>query len=379
MSNRPSGAGRPRRCLQLAQWVIVAGAVAFSAPGHAAGESPAALLGGFFRLEPSLPAYLDEALVAYEEGRFFDALRSLRSGADSEERDDVRFLRAVLLIGAGWEDLAAPSLETVLEAEPPGPYHVPALLELVEMHDRAGRWSAVADAWERRLDRSLRSRDSRSERIMELLFEFGSLRPPLAASTRREKSWLSKPKELAVLLEARRERASDRLLYRCGLALLRLGRHEESLRPLRMIGIESPYYPYARYSIAQSLFALGGVEEATRALARLDRYPRSTSEERALGSRARVLHAAIRFRVGEYEKGIRMARSVPDDDPDAARARLLVSTALLDAGKPALAVVSRGSSTTAIASFAISSSISRSRSPVLSSDRAAPRSARAET
>ncbi|MGH7820737.1 MAG: tetratricopeptide repeat protein, partial [Candidatus Binatia bacterium] len=252
--------------------------------------------------------------------------------------DDTHFLRALSLVALGWNDLAVPSFLAVLEADPPGPYYVPALLELIEIHDRAGRWNAVAHAWRRYVDQPLRSGGSRSERIGEVLFEFGTLRSPIPGSSRREKSLLSKPKELAVILEKRRERPSDRLLYRSGLALLRLGRHEESLRALLMIGIESPYYPYARYSIAQDLFALGQGRDAIRTLIRLGRYPKITQEERALGSRAQVLHAAIRFRSGEVERGIGIARSIAHDDPEAPGARLLITTALVDAGEPALAL-----------------------------------------
>jgi tetratricopeptide (TPR) repeat protein len=298
---------------------------------------------GFFRLEEQIPVAFRNALVAYEEGRFFAALGDvdeiLVARDPAYALDDALFVRALSLVGLGWDDLAVASLTPIIESDPPSPYYVLALLELVGIHERAGRWKAIADAWERHVDRPLRSSGSRNERIADLLFDFGRLRLPITASTRREKTLLSRPEELAVILEKRRERASDRLFYRCGLALFRLGRHGESLRALLMIGIDSPYYPYARYAIAQDLFALGRVAEATGTLARLERYPKITPEERALASRSRILHASILFETGKVERGIEVARSIADYDPEAPKARLLIVTALLDAGKPALALV----------------------------------------
>jgi tetratricopeptide (TPR) repeat protein len=298
----------------------------------------------FFRWKEPIPAALRGALDDYERGRFFAALGALdaviAAGKPAYAMDDATFLRSLCLIGIGWDDDAVDPLRSVIEMDPPGPYFVPALLELVEIHDRAGRWSAVADAWDRYVDRPLASRGRSNERIARWLVEFGSLRPPLEGSTRREKSLFSRPKELAVILEKhRRERSTDRLLYRSGLALLRLGRHEDSRRALLLIGIESPYYPYAGYAIAQDLFAAGRVDDAARTLSRLERYPKITPEERALDGRVRVLHAAIALESGDVDEGIRVARSIAADDPEAVTARLLVATALLDAGKPSLAVV----------------------------------------
>lgn len=332
-------------CLPLFRVLILTAAIGVPASATAAKperSSPIASLGSFFRWGEPIPAPLRDALRAYEEGRFFAALGSLEDLLAARDPayalDDATFLRALSLIALDWNDLAVPSLLEVLAAEPPGPYYVPALLELIEIHDRAGRWPAVADTWGHFVDRPLRSRGPRNERIAELFFEYGTLRAPILRLTAHEKSLLSKPKELAVILQERRERASDRLLYKSGLALLRLGRYEESLRALLGIGIESPYSPYAQYSVAQDLFALGRSREAIRALSRLQRYPKTTPEERALGSRARVLHAAIRIENGEVEKAIPLARSIPDDDPEAPAARELVATALIDGGNPALAL-----------------------------------------
>lgn len=336
-------------------FLVLAAVIGTPSLGAAEGQDPSppmAALADFFRWQESIPVPLRDALRAYEQGHFFAALGSLDGIIAAREPvyalDDARYLRALSLVGLGWDELAVPSLLSVLEAEPLGPYYVPALLELIEIHDRAGRWGAIADAWGRYVDRPLRSTDPRSERIGDLLFEFGTLRPPLAGSTRREKKWLSQPEALAVVLEKRRERASDRLLYRSGLALFRLGRHQESLRSLLMIGIESPYYPYARYSIAQNFFALGQAHDATRTLVRLQRHPKITQEDRGLGSRAQLLHAAIRFATGEVETGIGIARSIADDDPEAPGARLLVTTALLDAGQPALALAYDASPSSAV-------------------------------
>ncbi len=317
-----------------------------TSPSPAAGEDePSGLsaLAGFFRWSEGIPKLLRTALEEYEDGRFFAALASLDRVVAARKPayalDDALFVRALTLNALGWEDLAVPSLVAVIEANPPGPYYVPALLELVELHDRRSRWQPIAEAWVRYVDRPLKAENARGEEIRDLLFEFGTLRTPIAGSTRREKSLLSRPEELAVMLESRRERASDRLLYRSGLALLRLGRHQESLRALRMIAIESPYYPYARYSIAQDLFALGHVPDAVRTLTRLQRYPKITQEERGLASRSQVLRAAMLVESGEVDRAIQVARSVDDDDPEAPQARLLVTTALLAAGKPALALV----------------------------------------
>ena len=342
----PAGRNRRMRFARPLRALIVAVAFATAASGGAhAQERPSrvAAFTDFFRWQEPIPAALRSAFRAYEEGRFFTALGNVDSVIAARKPayalDDALFLRSLSLIGVGWDDVAVPSLRSLIEADPPGPYYVPALLELVEIHDRAGRWTAIADTWERYVDRPLRSGGSRNQRIARLLFEFGSLRPAVASSTRREKSLLARPKELAVILEKRRERPSDRLLYRSGLALLRLSRHEESLRALFMIGIESPYYPYARYSIAQDLFAAGRTDEAARTLGRLERYPKITREERALGSRAQVLDAAISFESGEVDEGIRIARSIADDDAEAPAARWLIAAALLDAGKPSLALV----------------------------------------
>ena len=144
------------------------------------------------------------------------------------------------------------------------------MLALVEIHDRAGRWNATADASEHYVDQT---RGARKTAVIKRLDEFGALRPASEASTRAEKSWLSQPKELAVVRENRRERPSDRLISRSGLALERVDRHDESLPVLLRIAIESPYYPYARYTMAQDLFALGRVDDAIRTLAALGRYP----------------------------------------------------------------------------------------------------------
>ncbi len=336
---------RSSRLPRLLGFLILAATMAMPGSVTAAKQepsSPGATLADFFRWEESIPFPLQDALRAYQEGRFFAAIGSLDGLMAAREPeyalDDAQFLRALSLIALGWDEVALPSLSSLLEADPPGPYYVPALLELIEAHNRAERWGSIADAWERYVERPLRSGSSRGKRVSDLLFEFGEIRSPTASSTKREKNLLSKPKELAVILEKRRERPSDRLLYRSGLALLRLGRHEESLHALLRIGVESPYYPYARYSIAQDLFALGQVEDACRTLSRLRRYPKITPEERALGSRSQVLHAAIRFETGEVEQGIRIAQSIPNDDPEAPEARLLITNALLVAGAPALAL-----------------------------------------
>jgi tetratricopeptide (TPR) repeat protein len=321
-------------------------AIAVADPREGACEERPSRLAGFtefFRSKDPIPAPLRSALDAYEQGRFFAALGSLDAVLSTRKPgyavDDALFLRAVSLVGLGWDDLATGSLVSILETDPVSPYYVPALLELVEIHDRAARWKAVADAWGRYVDRPLRAGGKRGERVRDLLYEFGELRPATSTSTRREKSLLSAPKELAVILEGRRERPSDRLLYRSGLALLRVGRHEESLRALLTIGVESPYYPYARYAIAQDLFALGRTEDALAALVRLERYPMITQEERVLESRCRLLLATILLRSGGVDDAIAVARSIADDDPEAPPARLLITAALLEAGKPALALV----------------------------------------
>ena len=340
MTERARRSCRSRRVRVVILFALLVGASAAHAQQQ---SSRLGAFADFFRWREPIPAALRAALDAYTEGRFFAALGSvdgvIAARTPAYAMDDALFVRALCLIGIDWDDLAVPSLRAVVETNPPSPYYVPALLELVEIHDRASRWQAIADVWQQYVDQPLRSRGSRNERIARLLVEFGSLRPPVASSTRREKSLFSRPKELAVLLDKRRERSSDRLFYRCGLALLRLGRHEESLRALLTIGIDSPYYPYAGYSIAQNDFATGRIDDAARMLTRLEHYPKVTPEDRALGSRVQVLHAAIAFDSGEFDEGIRIAQAIAADDPEAPAARLLIATALLDAGKPSLAVV----------------------------------------
>ncbi len=331
------------RCLLLAA-VIVGTATAAPRPT----PTPERLLEmeelppGFFRLDEWIPPPLRDGLSAYEEGRTFACLGAvqelLADGEPAYAVDDAQFLRALALVAVGWDDLAVSAFTAVLDAKEVGPYYVPSLLALVEVHDRGERWKAIADAWQRWVAGPLAKGGERGKRVNELLWEFGELRPAELDSTRRENKLLSAPEELAVILEKRRERASDRLFYRVGQALLRVGRHEKSLAVLLGVGIESPYYPYARYSIAQNQFALEQGDEAWRTLVRLGRYPKLTQEEKLLGSRAKVMQAAIRFEAGETEKGIRIARAIDEDDPEAARARLLLSNALLDAGDPALAL-----------------------------------------
>ncbi|MGH7802789.1 MAG: tetratricopeptide repeat protein, partial [Candidatus Binatia bacterium] len=291
---------RVLRCLILAA-AIVGGANAAPEPTR----TPERLLEmeelppGFFHLDEWIPPALRGGLAAYEEGRYFTTLGEVQPLLASREPeyavDDAQFLRALALVAVGWDDLAVPAFKAVLESKEVGPYYVPSLLALVEIHDRAGRWSAIVEAWQRWIVKPLRSGGSRGDRVNELLWEYGELRPAQMDSTRRENKLLSAPEELAVILEKRRERASDRLMYRIGQALLRLGRHEDSLNVLLGIGIESPYYPYARYSMAQNQFALGRADEAWRTLVRLGRYPKLTQEEKLLGSRAKVMQAAIRF------------------------------------------------------------------------------------
>ena len=296
--------------------------------------------GGFFRLGEWIPAPIDRALRDYESGRFFSALANLDELSAEKKHayalDDAQFLRALCLAGLGWEDLAATGFTALLEAKSPGPYYVPALLELVEIHDRAARWEATAGAWEKYVDKPGKGR---ARAVASLLEEFGELRPGEAKSTRKERSLFSRPKELAVLREDRRERSAERLLYRSGLALLRVGKHEPSLRALYRIGVLSPYYPYARYSIAQNLFALGRPDEALDVIAALERYPMITPEEKMLTGRARVLHMAILSQQKDVDRAIGVARSLGDDDPEAAPARLMIATALLEKGEPALSLV----------------------------------------
>jgi len=295
---------------------------------------------GFFYLKESIPEPIESALRAYEDGAYFEALASLdrlpAKGATAYASDDAELLRAQTLVALGWTDLAAPLLASIVDAKQPGPYYVPALLALVEIHDRAGRWKATADAWERYVDQL---RGSRKTAVLKLLYEFGALRSASEKSTRSEKSWLSRPKELAVIRADRRERLSERLVYRSGLALERVGRHDESFRALLRIAIDSPYYPYARYAMAQDLFALGRADDAIRGLISLERYPMVTPEERALATRARLLHARMLVERKDVDGAIRVAGAIADDDPEAPVARLLVASALLDSGEPALSLV----------------------------------------
>jgi len=327
---------RSRRLFGVA---IVAAAILLFAPAPRAAEDDPYRT-GFFRLKESIPEPIATALAAYEKGAFFETLASLdrlpAKGATAYAQDDARMLRALALVALGWTDLAAPLFVSIVEANPPSPYYVPALLGLVEIHDHAGRWKATADAWERHFDQV---RGSRKTALAKLLYEFGALRPPSEGSTRAEKSWLSRPKELAVIRADRKEREGERLVYRSGLALLRVGQYDESFRTLLRVAIDSPYYPYARYTMAQDLFALGRKDDAVRTLVLLARFPMVNPQEQALATRARLLHARMLIEQKDVDGAINVARGVGDADAEAPAARLLVASALLEKGEPALSLV----------------------------------------
>ncbi|MGH7858165.1 MAG: hypothetical protein ACREQY_12645, partial [Candidatus Binatia bacterium] len=300
---------------------------------------------GFFSFAEAVPEPLAEALRAYEEGRFFDALaasRAIGAGDRDLAEDDAKLVAALALRALGWDELALPLLVAVLESRPPGPYHPPALAELVDVHHRAGRPEAVADAFSRYFEEPLRGRDDDAGAAAKLLFEYGSLRSGAAKLTPREKQLLSRPEELEVLLEQRRERSTDRVVYLAGLARFRLGRWGESLRTLRWIDPRSPYYPYALYTAAQAAYALGDEKDALRSLARLVRYPEVDDHERGLETRARILRARILFESGAIGGAIGIAASIPKDDPQAGAARTWIGEALLESGEPALAVAYLG-------------------------------------
>ena len=300
---------------------------------------------GLFTWMEAIPAPYCDSLKAYEEGRFLDVLadlRGLRPGEIENGRDDADFLRALALRGLGWNDLAISLLTSVLESQPPSPYYSMALAELVEIHYRGERMGAVVETFRHYFDRPLRTDYPDARHIADRFFEFGTLRSGRAKLSSKEKQLLASPDELRVRLKDQREQPADRVLYLSGQALFRLDWYAESFRTLRQIGLESPYYPYALYTIAQDLFALEKGPDALKVLHRLIRYPETRRYDRALTAKARLLEVRMLFESGALDRGIRAAASVPPDGPYADDARLLIAQGLMNAGRPALALVYAG-------------------------------------
>jgi hypothetical protein len=300
----------------------------------------------FFTWSPRISPDLRTALDLYQHGRLLEAAaaaqRGLRTPREPWARDELLLIRSLALADLGWTIPAERSFAALLETEEPSPYYPLALLGLVEARHREGRLESVVDAFERYWERPWSSTTRRDRRRQNLLDAYGELRPAGWRLTEGEAALLARPAELAEKLQLRRERASERLLYVCGLDLFRAGEYRRSLDALQRIGMASFYFPYALFTAAQDLYALGRSGEAQDRVGMLLRYPALTEEERALADRAGLLMVEMLFDAGQGDEAVAAARRVSGSGRYALAARLLRAEITLASDKPSVAIAFYG-------------------------------------
>lgn len=323
------------RLLLALFWTVLAAADASAADG------PVGRFLGFFRWTPAVPPAARTALDAYRDGRFLEAVAvggaGLRAGEAGAFRDDLLLLRGLALAEVGWRREAAETFAALLELPEPSPYYPLALLELVECRHQEGRLDAVAEAYSRHAAKAWSGASPRWRRIRGLLEAYGDLRAPSASPTHDERELALKPALLAEKLHGRKERPSERLLYLVGFDLFRLGKYRESLGALERIGRVSFYRPYALYTAAQDLYALGDASEARKRIEEILSFPASGAEEGALAERAGVFLAQMLLAEGRVDEAIASAL-LAGDGHYAALARLLRAETILSRNEPSLAI-----------------------------------------
>lgn len=293
-----------------------------------------------------MPPDLRAALDLYETGRSLDAAAAAQKGLAANRepfaRDELLLVRSLALADLGWRTTAEQSFTALLESEPPSPYYPLALLGLVESRHRDGRLDAVADACDRYWRRPYDGSTRRDRRLQNLLDAYGELRPAAVRPTEQESALLDRPSTLAQKLVLRRERVSERVLYVCGLDLFRAGEYQRSLDALERIGIASFYFPYALYTGAQDLYALGDTAEAESHVGLLLRYPALSGGERALADRAGLWMVEMLFDAGRGDEAVAAARRVGGDGRYALAARMLRAEITLAGEQPSAAIAFYG-------------------------------------
>lgn len=296
----------------------------------------------FFTWHAAGSSGISKALEFYGNGRLFDVLaataETLNAPATEPFHEEAYLIRALALADLGWREQAAQSFAAVLETEGVSPYYPLALLGLIESYHADGRFDAVVEAYGRYFEKPWKGSDRRSLLLRNRFFAYGRLRTAGSRITREEEDLLAKRDWLSEKLHERKERPSERLLYLAGLDLFRVGRYSESLRALERIGMMSFYYPYALYTSAQNLHALGRDKRARKKIETLLNFPPTTVEESVLAGRAGLLRAQLIFESGSLEGALAAAGTVGGDSIYALQARLFRAEICLAADKPSLAV-----------------------------------------
>jgi tetratricopeptide (TPR) repeat protein len=173
--------------------------------------------------------------------------------------------------------------------------------------------------------------------VRSYLDAYGELRDG-GGLTEDERDLLAHPARLGERIPLRKERPSERLLYLCGLDLLRLGRFRESLDCFDRIGVPSLYYPWALYGAAQDLYAADEIEHALEVLARLRRLPPAGAAESELANRAGLLGMQLLFDAGHADEAAQSAGEIAGGGRSGVAARLLRAEIALVGGSPSLAI-----------------------------------------
>lgn len=315
-------------------------------PAPALGGDPAArsgsVVGDFFRrvaeiLLPGSPSseHFDRALETYETDGYFTTyvhgLR-LRSEKNATFRDEADLLIGLAAARAGLRELALPALRGVLESKEASPYYAVALATLLELEAAEGNTRAGADAAEKYFTRFWRRPRTRTESAVNALFlEHGNLfafEPALDPTPTQRKTEAAKE-----------DRPSDRAVYLAGQALLRAKRFEKAGVCFASFKQESPYVLYARYGLAQSLYAAGKLDEGSTVFDQVYTSLARNEGERFLQHRAALMLAQISYELDEDSRAVSWLRNVSREGPYGVHAALLAAEIHASQEKPALALV----------------------------------------
>lgn len=278
----------------------------------------------------------DLAVEKYEKGELFSTVHvASRLATDAEPvfRDEANLLRGLSAASIDLREPAISGLERVLDADPPSPYYGVALAALLELEERFGNHRSAASAAARRLASFwARPESERQASIKAIFLEQGRLSPTgLPRRIRVE--------QLDVLGPDRRDRPVERAVYRAGLALLREKEFEKAATCFDAISEKSLYFPYARYALAQTSYALGDFEDAENLLAQVESFPAQSPGERFLRDRAALLLAQLAQELDDDSEALSWLARVRPDGPYAWHAALLAGEIRAREGDSAVALV----------------------------------------
>lgn len=317
------------------------------APGIADAENQltraGTAVGGFFRrvaraLIPGGPrdGDLDRALETYAKGSYYTTyLYSTRLRARNLDglEDEADLLRGLSAAAAGIRDEAVSSLDAVIEAPRVSPYYAVALATLLELETRLGNHRAAAAAASRYFADFWRLPPSAREATIKTVFlETGNLSAmiePRKENTRAD----------AAETGGGDDRPADRAVYLAGQALLAEKDLEKAEVCFETITPRSPYFPYARYGLAQALYGLKRFEQAKMILAELQSTPTRGRGEPFLKDRAALFAAQMMHEMDEDSSAIAWLGQVSRTGPFALHATLLAAQIHADRDRPALALV----------------------------------------